>query len=299
MEGGLPPGWISQVDPNTGATFYVNTATNQTTWERPAPASAPPPQFGETQGQTYAAPPSYQGEGQGTAASVGGLMNMNFMGAQRLGISWDNNTVTEVVPGTQAAQQNVQVGWQIVSVDNDSMWMQSNRLLTRARQPGQFSIVFNTVPAPNYRVLNFKTGVGIGVDFNQTNGMVTSCRAGSQAQTMGVQPGWTMLSVNNEKWSNQGLINASSNTAVPSCTILFKMGGGVAAPMQAGMPMAGQQMGIGPGGQQGYWHPVRYCGPISVIIGIFVLPCICCCPVDSRNVWVAAGQQPPPNDGCC
>ena len=39
--GGLPPGWSSAIDPNSGRTYYVNSATGQTTWE--PPASAPPP----------------------------------------------------------------------------------------------------------------------------------------------------------------------------------------------------------------------------------------------------------------
>jgi len=30
----------------------------------------------------------------------------------------------------------------------------------------------------------------------------------------------------------------------------------------------------------------QYCGPISLCIGLFLLPCICCCPVDER--WVPA-----------
>ena len=45
--GGLPPGWSSAIDPNSGRTYYVNSATGQTTWEPPAaappPANPPPP----------------------------------------------------------------------------------------------------------------------------------------------------------------------------------------------------------------------------------------------------------------
>ena len=44
--GGLPPGWSSAIDPNSGRTYYVNSATGQTTWEPPAaapPAANPPP----------------------------------------------------------------------------------------------------------------------------------------------------------------------------------------------------------------------------------------------------------------
>ena len=29
----------------------------------------------------------------------------------------------------------------------------------------------------------------------------------------------------------------------------------------------------------------RYCGPISIVIGCLVFPCICCCPCDEREVY--------------
>jgi len=40
---GLPAGWEARVDPATGRTFYINHATQATTWEKPggAPAAAP------------------------------------------------------------------------------------------------------------------------------------------------------------------------------------------------------------------------------------------------------------------
>ncbi|ORX88153.1 hypothetical protein K493DRAFT_319567 [Basidiobolus meristosporus CBS 931.73] len=33
----LPPGWISQVDPQSNRTYYVNTATGESSWEDPRP----------------------------------------------------------------------------------------------------------------------------------------------------------------------------------------------------------------------------------------------------------------------
>lgn len=40
----LPAGWISQLDPASGRTFYVYTATGQTQWDFPTAVPAPPPQ---------------------------------------------------------------------------------------------------------------------------------------------------------------------------------------------------------------------------------------------------------------
>ena len=40
---GLPQGWLEQFDPNTKRPYYVNTATGQSQWEKPAPAPAPAP----------------------------------------------------------------------------------------------------------------------------------------------------------------------------------------------------------------------------------------------------------------
>mmetsp|Transcript_12303 Transcript_12303/g.23906 ORF Transcript_12303/g.23906 Transcript_12303/m.23906 type:complete len:113 (+) Transcript_12303:191-529(+) len=44
-----------------------------------------------------------------------------------------------------------------------------------------------------------------------------------------------------------------------------------------GVPVEQQQGGV--------YQRERYCGVLSVIIGVFALPCICCCPVDEREVW--------------
>ena len=34
-EGGLPPGWESEDDESSGNTYYINTATGETQWDRP------------------------------------------------------------------------------------------------------------------------------------------------------------------------------------------------------------------------------------------------------------------------
>jgi hypothetical protein len=37
----------------------------------------------------------------------------------------------------------------------------------------------------------------------------------------------------------------------------------------------------------GYWTEESYCGPASCCIGVFLLPCICCCPIDRRQVYIS------------
>ena len=47
-------------------------------------------------------------------------------------------------------------------------------------------------------------------------------------------------------------------------------------------------MGCPPGAPPGgAWVEEKYCGVISLVIGILILPCIACCPVDSRMIYVA------------
>ena len=47
-------------------------------------------------------------------------------------------------------------------------------------------------------------------------------------------------------------------------------------------------------GQPGYIVHEPYCGPITVLIGIFVFPFVCCCPLDRRQEFYAlhGGAQP-------
>lgn len=35
----------------------------------------------------------------------------------------------------------------------------------------------------------------------------------------------------------------------------------------------------------GKYQSERYCGLLSVVIGVLLFPCICCCPLDEREVW--------------
>jgi hypothetical protein len=58
------------------------------------------------------------------------------------------------------------------------------------------------------------------------------------------------------------------------------------------MPAAGatdprlQMRGVQPGGM---YTKESHCGPLSIVIGILLCPCICFCPVDSREVYVEPG----------
>mmetsp|Transcript_10855 Transcript_10855/g.25231 ORF Transcript_10855/g.25231 Transcript_10855/m.25231 type:complete len:221 (-) Transcript_10855:143-805(-) len=54
----------------------------------------------------------------------------------------------------------------------------------------------------------------------------------------------------------------------------------------------------GPGGR-GHYVNVRYCGIVSILVSIFLVP-VCCCPLDTRQVWVPEGKPDPPlTTGCC
>merc|ERR1711990_955623 len=51
-----------------------------------------------------------------------------------------------------------------------------------------------------------------------------------------------------------------------------------------GMPGMGPPPGAPAGGQ---WVPDQYCGIITILIAIFLVPCVCCCPCDTRSVYLA------------
>ena len=44
--------------------------------------------------------------------------------------------------------------------------------------------------------------------------------------------------------------------------------------------------GLQPGG---VYQTEGYCGLLSVLIGVFLLPCICCCPIDQRETYTEPG----------
>merc|ERR550537_859561 len=57
-------------------------------------------------------------------------------------------------------------------------------------------------------------------------------------------------------------------------------------------------MGAAPGG---HMEREQHCGMVTIIIAIFLFPCVCCCPCDQRMVWVdGSGRRfPDPNvPGC-
>ncbi len=59
-------------------------------------------------------------------------------------------------------------------------------------------------------------------------------------------------------------------------------------PVMYGQPATIMVVQAPPGAMPGgVWVEESYCGPISICIGIFLLPCICCCPIDKRQVYLA------------
>lgn len=46
------------------------------------------------------------------------------------------------------------------------------------------------------------------------------------------------------------------------------------------------------GGVPGYYVEEKYCGVVTILIGVFVFPFVCCCPCDSRQKFVPLPQTP-------
>ena len=52
----------------------------------------------------------------------------------------------------------------------------------------------------------------------------------------------------------------------------------------------------------GHYENEQFCGVITILIAIFLVPCVCCCPCDSRQVYVAPDGrrfQLPGNEAGC
>jgi len=44
--------------------------------------------------------------------------------------------------------------------------------------------------------------------------------------------------------------------------------------------------GLQPGG---LYQSEKYCGVVTILIGVCLFPCVCCCPCDSREVYIEPG----------
>ena len=53
----------------------------------------------------------------------------------------------------------------------------------------------------------------------------------------------------------------------------------------------------------GLWCQRPFCGPITILIAIFLVPCVCCCPCDQREMYVVNGVEYMPSgaveEKCC
>ena len=53
----------------------------------------------------------------------------------------------------------------------------------------------------------------------------------------------------------------------------------------------------------GVWCQRPFCGPITILIAIFLVPCICCCPCDRQEMYVVNGVEYLPSgaveEKCC
>ncbi|CAG8730402.1 39174_t:CDS:2 [Gigaspora margarita] len=91
MASGLPPGWISQYDPNSQKHFYVNQATGASQWEHPGPVGPPPsgpPSSGPpTSGPPPSGPPSDSGLPPGWISQYDPSSQKYFYVNQATGVS--------------------------------------------------------------------------------------------------------------------------------------------------------------------------------------------------------------------
>mmetsp|Transcript_4229 Transcript_4229/g.10917 ORF Transcript_4229/g.10917 Transcript_4229/m.10917 type:complete len:176 (+) Transcript_4229:68-595(+) len=55
-------------------------------------------------------------------------------------------------------------------------------------------------------------------------------------------------------------------------------------PMQPATVTSNAPPGAPPGGNR---IVEKYCGMITILVGLFIVPCVCCCPCDERHVYIA------------
>ena len=62
-----------------------------------------------------------------------------------------------------------------------------------------------------------------------------------------------------------------------------------AVPVAAAVPVAPVAPISGPPGAPpgGEYIIEKHCGIITILIGLFLCPCVCCCPCDTQEVYVA------------
>lgn len=60
------------------------------------------------------------------------------------------------------------------------------------------------------------------------------------------------------------------------------------SPRQAQVAGSAPPSGAPAGGQ---WIQEKYCGLATVLVGVFLLPCVCCCPCDDRTVSEAGPRR--------
>merc|ERR1719362_115759 len=78
-----------------------------------------------------------------------------------------------------------------------------------------------------------------------------------------------------------GLVNVQvPQGVIAGDTMSVQVPGAAALPMT----MCAVPPGAPPGGQ---WIPDQYCGILTILIAIFLVPCVCCCPCDTRQVYLA------------
>ena len=77
-------------------------------------------------------------------------------------------------------------------------------------------------------------------------------------------------------------------SSVPQKQVEYVQAQPVTAPQAQTMPVDPRvaAKGLQPGG---LYEEERYCGLVSILIGCFLFPCICCCPIDKKETYTEPG----------
>jgi hypothetical protein len=107
---GLPYGWKSAVDPNSGQTYYYNSSLNQTTWEKPT-ANAVNKMFDGVRGITTRMSANLLRGGSSRFGKVGGLRSTK--------VTQDNTKAFSVSGRATWTQKLAQLAYRLSTMDAD------------------------------------------------------------------------------------------------------------------------------------------------------------------------------------
>merc|ERR1712232_316228 len=118
-------------------------------------------------------------------------------GALGLGLDHVTGRVRNVRQGGQADLLGVKAGMHLLLVENDAYT--EALLAQKANGTGEFNVTFRSAASPTLTMV-FKPG-SLGLAIDQATGMVKTVRKDAQAHLLGVTAGMSVLSIDNEVYT--------------------------------------------------------------------------------------------------